>query len=90
MDVAKHYVPRDAIAGHKVGFVAGALGERITVDGRHDRLELRTWNAIEREERNCKEIRRLVFATRISFQGPLIGKAEVNMAGIERSPRQCM
>ena len=67
MDVAKHYVPRDAIAGHKVGFVAGVLGERIAVDGRHDKLEIRTRNAIEREERNCEGIRRLVFSTRISF-----------------------
>lgn len=41
MDMAKHYVSGDPIAGHKVGLIAGALGERITVDGRHDMLESR-------------------------------------------------
>ena len=39
--MAKHYVSGDPKARHKVGFVAGALGERITIDRRHDRLEFR-------------------------------------------------
>ena len=37
--MAKHDVPGNPIAGHKVGFVAGALGERVTINRRHIRLE---------------------------------------------------
>ena len=65
MHVAEHYVPGYPEAGYKVGFVARALGERIIVHGRHDRLEIRTRNAIEREERNCKGAWCLIISIRI-------------------------
>ena len=34
--MAEHYVSGDPVAGHEVGFVAGALGERVTVDRSHN------------------------------------------------------
>jgi len=33
--VAEDYVAGDSVAGDEVGSIAGALGRRIAVDGRH-------------------------------------------------------